>query len=124
GKFLRGDEFQSDTSRSNVNLVPLGKILDFKDAGINYQRVNVGLHEKGKSDLGQRLLYEGPLESPKDVEFWKGEDIDAYYISSSTNKFVRIKTRSSLRPNERVILNREYFARTPKLIWRQTAAFP
>ncbi len=38
------------------------KNIKFKDAGINYQRVNVGLSEKGKSDLADRLLYEGEKE--------------------------------------------------------------
>ena len=41
----------------------LQNIIKFKDAGINYQRVNVGLGEKGKSDLGKRLLYSGERES-------------------------------------------------------------
>ncbi len=96
-------------------------VIEFRDAGINYQRVNVGMEEKGKSDLGQRLLYEGRKESSADVEFWKGEDIDKYFIADSTGRFVRIRTASHLRNNERVILNREFFKRTPKLIWRQTA---
>jgi adenine-specific DNA-methyltransferase len=102
----------------------LNDILDFKDAGINYQRVNVGLSQKGKSDLGQRLLYEGTRESRDDVEFWKGEDIYSYAIANSTNRFVRVSTVQSLRNNERVILNQKYFERTPKIIWRQTASFP
>jgi hypothetical protein len=101
----------------------LEEVLDFKDAGINYQRVNVGLSEKGRSDLGQRLLYEGKRESARDVEFWKGEDIDRYCMSPSTNRFVRVATTQNLRDNERVILNKRYFEQTPKLIWRQTAAW-
>jgi len=36
----------------------LDDILEMKDAGINYQRVNVGLSDKGNSDLSKRLLYE------------------------------------------------------------------
>jgi hypothetical protein len=84
--------------------------------------VNVGMEEKGKSDLGQRLLYEGKKESLADGEFWKGEDIDKYFIASGTRRFVRVKTTSHLKRNERVILNREFFETTPKLIWRQTAS--
>ncbi len=102
-------------------ILPLMEVLDLKDAGINYQRVNVGLAEKGNSDLGQRLLYEGHRESAADVEFWKGEDINRYFISRATGRFVRVNTTKTLRPNERVVLNREYFSRVPKLIWRQTA---
>ena len=99
----------------------LEDVIQFRDAGINYQRVNVGMEEKGKSDLGQRLLYEGTKESSADVEFWKGEDIDKYFIASGTGRFVRVKTTTKLRRNERVILNRDFFETMPKLIWRQTA---
>ena len=102
--------------------VALDKVLSFKDAGINYQRVNVGLSQKGKSDLSQRLLYEGFRESKKDFEFWKGIDINQYYISPYTNRFCRPDIR--LEDNERVILNKDYFAIHPKLIWRQTAPYP
>jgi 23S rRNA G2445 N2-methylase RlmL len=101
--------------------VCLEDVMEFRDAGINYQRVNVGLSEKGKSDLGQRLLYEGNRETPADMEFWKGEDIGKYYIAKKTDRFVRIGTTSRLQSNERVILNRKVFESTPKLIWRQTA---
>jgi len=102
----------------------LKDILYFKDAGINYQRVSVGLSQKGKSDLGKRLLYEGKKENSQDVEFWKGEDIDSYFIKASTNRFVRLSTLKHLRNNERVVLNKEYFSLKPKLLWRQTAPYP
>ena len=105
-----------------VASVELDKVMDFKDAGINYQRVNVGLSQKGKSDLSKRLLYEGLRESKNDYEFWKGIDINEYYISSQTNRYCRIGIR--LADNERVILNKDYFAIHPKLIWRQTAPYP
>ena len=111
-------------SCSFPNTVPLDDILAFKDAGINYQRVKVGLGEKGKSDLGQRLLYEGEKETTEDMQYWKGADMDEYYIKPSTRRFVRMATIYKLRNNERVILNAEYFSITPKLIWRQTAQYP
>ncbi|MDR2942626.1 MAG: N-6 DNA methylase [Treponema sp.] len=106
------------------NEVVLEDILTFKDAGINYQRINVGLTDKGNSDLSDRLLYEGEKENEDDIEYWKGADINGYFITPSTNRFVRINTTKSLRKNERVILNADYFAITPKIIWRQTAPFP
>ena len=102
----------------------LESIVDFKDAGINYQRVNVGLGDKGNSDLGQRLLYEGKKEDREDVMYWKGTDINEFYISPFTNRFVRLQTIKNLRENERVILNKDYFKLKPKLLWRQTAEFP
>jgi type I restriction-modification system DNA methylase subunit len=106
------------------NEVPLENLLDFKDAGINYQRVNVGLTDKGNSDLSDRLLYEGNKENKNDEEYWKGVDINEYFIASSTNRYVRVNTVKSLRKNERVILNADYFSITPKIIWRQTAPYP
>lgn len=99
----------------------LEDILDFKDAGINYQRVKVGLKEKGKSNLGQRLLYEGLKSNSEDVEYWKGEDIKSYFIASKTGRFVKLSTLNNLAANERVVLNKDYFAVAPKIIWRQTA---
>lgn len=114
----------SSTAVHDVNLMQLVDVLDLKDAGINYQRVNVGLHDKGNSKLSKRLLYEGQRESAQDVEYWKGVDIGKYQIAESTGRFVRVGTVRSLSANERVVLNREYFAKTPKLIWRQTAAHP
>ena len=101
----------------------LDEVLEMKDAGINYQRVKVGLSAKGKSDLSQRLLYEGNKENNADVEYYKGTDINSYFISSKTNRFVRINVE--LKENERVVLNKKYFEEIiPKLIWRQTAPFP
>ncbi|HEX2897595.1 MAG TPA: N-6 DNA methylase [candidate division Zixibacteria bacterium] len=113
--------FIEEGHKLGENQTYLEDIIDFKDAGINYQRFNVGMAEKGKSDLGQRLLYEGHKKSEADMEYWKGQDIDKYYIAPSTDRFVRLNTLSSLKANERVILNRKYFALAPKLIWRQTA---
>jgi len=111
-------------SRGFPNTVPLDDMLAFKDAGINYQRVKVGLGEKGKSDLGNRLLYEGEKENTEDMKYWKGTDIAEYYIKPSTRRFVRMSTIHNLKNNERVILNAEYFSIIPKLIWRQTAQYP
>ena len=107
---------------NNAKSVTLDDILKFKDAGINYQRVNVGLSQKGKSDLSKRLLYEGVRECMDDFEYWKGTDINQYYICPQTNRFCR--PNIELANNERVILNADYFAIHPKLIWRQTAPYP
>lgn len=100
----------------------LKNIVLFKDAGINYQRVNVGLAQKGRSDLSSRLLYEGGKQDETDVEFWKGEDIAEFYIKPQTHRYVRLNI--PLAQNERVIINSRYFGITPKLLWRQTAPYP
>jgi len=61
-------EFMPPVKASSVPVVVLGKFseLECKDAGINYQRVKVGMQEKGKSDLAERLLYEGAKENHDD----------------------------------------------------------
>ena len=118
----RNNSFTKVIQQLTQNIVELDSILKFKDAGINYQRVKVGLSQKGKSDLSSRLLYEGEKESRNDVEFWKGVDINSFFISEHTSRFCR--TNIILREGERVILNEEYFNIFPKLIWRQTAPYP
>ena len=118
----RNNSFIQELKQLRNNIVELDSILKFKDAGINYQRVKVGLSQKGKSDLSARLLYEGEKESSRDIEFWKGVDINSFFISEHTSRFCR--TNIALQENERVILNEEYFNIAPKLIWRQTAPYP
>jgi hypothetical protein len=73
--FLRGGDVNSTQKLS------LDGVHDFKDAGINYQRVKVGLADKGNSDLSRRLLYEGERESEADIQYWKGTDIERFYIA-------------------------------------------
>ncbi|GHV69689.1 hypothetical protein AGMMS49928_13050 [Spirochaetia bacterium] len=114
--------FIKDIRKKKDNEVLLNEILEMKDAGINYQRVDVGLADKGNSDLSKRLLYEGKREQTIDIEYWKGVDINSYFIAKHTQRYVRPNTK--LKQNERVILNRDYFHVFPKLLWRQTAPHP
>jgi len=97
------------------------KSIHFKDAGINYQRVNVGLREKGKSDLSLRLLYEGEKKNESDEMYWKGEDINKYWIADTTNRFCRTNYRDFIKHNEVVHLNENIFSLAPKILIRQTA---
>lgn len=119
---IRNNVFIQKHKTLSGRIVELDSILKFKDAGINYQRVKVGLSQKGKSDLSSRLLYEGEKESNIDIEYWKGIDINSFYIAAHTSRFCR--PNISLRDGERVILNKDYFSISPKLIWRQTAPHP
>ena len=97
-------------------------VLLLKDAGINYQAVNVGKGKKGQSRLGQQLFYEGKKQKSSDVEYWKGVHINKYFIQPKTDNFVRTDYKSFKLENERVILNKAFFELTPKIIWRQTAS--
>ena len=113
--------FITDIRKIRKNEEILGNIITMKDAGINYQRVNVGLSQKTKSDLAQRLLYAGDREKASDMEYWKGEDIGSYYCANHTSRFCR--TDVEVKSNEHVTLNKKYFEIAPKLIWRQTAPY-
>jgi hypothetical protein len=116
-------EFMPPVKASSVPVVVLGKFseLECKDAGINYQRVKVGMQEKGKSDLAERLLYEGAKENHDDKMYWKGSDIDRFWIASATQRFCRTNYHSFIRPNEVVHLNETTFNTKPKILLRQTA---
>lgn len=85
----RNNSFVKEIQQLTQNVVELDSIFKFKDAGINYQRVKVGLSQKGKSNLSSRLLYEGEKESRIDMEYWKGIDINSFFISEHTSRFCR-----------------------------------
>ncbi len=103
--------------------VPLGRLdaLSCRDAGINYQRKNVGMQEKGYGSLSKRLLYEGAQEKTEDMMYWKGSDINRYWIAETTNRFCRTNYREFTGSNETVTLNRKVFETAPKILIRQTA---
>jgi len=92
-----------------------------KDAGINYQRTNVGMKVKGNSDLSERLLYEGKRESPEHKMYWKGADIDRFCMATKTERWCRPDFRQFIRSNEVVHLNTEVYSTVPKVLFRQTA---
>jgi TaqI-like C-terminal specificity domain len=117
-------EFRSPIGNRLKNIVPLATVNEFKirDAGINYQRVKVGMQQKGKSDLADRLLYEGESERSIDQMFWKGSDMDRYWMATATNRWCRPDI--SLRSNEVVRLNKRVYTTVPKILMRQTADRP
>ncbi len=104
-----------------VSLIGAFRPLICKDAGINYQRVNVGMRVKGNSDLSNRLMYEGTRERDVDIEFWKGSDIARYWIAESTSRYCRPDFDRYILDNEVVHLNANVFRITPKILIRQTA---
>jgi hypothetical protein len=79
------------------------------------------MREKGKSDLADRLLYEGTQQKPMDRMYWKGSDIDRYWIAQATQRFCRTNYQDFMRRNEVVHLNEEIYSATPKILLRQTA---
>ena len=63
------------------------------------------MQDKGKSNLADRLLYEGKRKQSGDKMYWKGADIDRYWIADSTARFCRPNYRQFILPNEVVRLN-------------------
>jgi type I restriction-modification system DNA methylase subunit len=110
--------------KRTLNFLPLAEILDLKDAGINYQRVGVGLAAKGKGSLADRLLYSGPQQSDHDIMYWKGEDLSEFYIAPKTERWLRHNFANIPGPGEVVRVASSVFSISPKLVWRQTAEFP
>lgn len=114
-------EFMKSVGTLSDKVRRLGNLHEFvcKDAGINYQRVNVGMQAKGKGDLADRLLYEGDKQRSIDCMFWKGSDINRYWVAEKTNRFCRPDVR--LRSNEVAQLNEAVYDTKPKILIRQTA---
>ncbi|MEW5718982.1 MAG: N-6 DNA methylase, partial [Chloroflexota bacterium] len=116
-------EFAGGSKLYSVSVAPLGDLdeLECKDAGINYQRVNVGMQEKGKSDFAERLLYEGKRQKTQDKMYWKGSDIDRYWIAEKTERYCRPNYENFTRANEVVHLSTKVYKVAPKILFRQTA---
>ena len=53
---------------------------------------------------------------------WYGKLIDRYYLSPDTDEFFNLDYRDVLNKNETVSFSKEAFAKSPKIIWRQTAS--
>lgn len=118
--------FSPSQKEHSVEVLPLGDhgAIKCKDAGINYQRVGTGMQEKGKSDLADRLMYEGERQSSRDHMYWKGTDINKYWIAEKTKRYCRSNYDDFIRANEVVRLNHVVFETAPKILLRQTADRP
>jgi len=105
--------------------LPLGEIMELKDGGIKYQRVKVGLAQKGGNDLAERLFYEGRSENSRDIPFFKGKDLNrrGWIVDTTQLRYFRQNYKKLLRENEKVYFSRELFEAPEKLVWRQTSSF-
>jgi hypothetical protein len=79
------------------------------------------MQEKGKGDLADRLLYEDKRQRKQDKMYWKGTDIDRYWIAESTLRYCRPDFDDFIRPNEVIRLNEDVYRAVPKILLRQTA---
>ncbi|MCZ2654406.1 Eco57I restriction-modification methylase domain-containing protein [Bacteroides fragilis] len=101
-RFLQIDQECWNTTQNNVfidnirktkhNEDILDNILEMKDCGFKYQRFNVGLSQKGKNDLAERLFYKptsGRIEDERDIPILIGKEISSFYHSLSPQKCLR-----------------------------------
>ena len=105
------------------NEIELGNVLDCKDCGIKHQRVGCGLEEKGKSDLVDRLYYEGQQQASTDHRFLIGGDLamTGWKMHFSNERYFRDGFKKILRSDEIVYFNQTIFDLPEKIVWRQTS---
>ena len=135
-RFLQIDQECWNTTQNNVfidnirktkhNEDILDNILEMKDCGFKYQRFNVGLSQKGKNDLAERLFYKptsGRIEDERDIPILIGKEISSFYHSLSPQKCLRYNYETLLGSNETTYYNKKIMNEPIKLIWRQTAPY-
>lgn len=115
--------FVSTNLNSDNNQFCLSDIFEMKDCGFKYQRINVGLAQKGKNDLAERIFYFGEALHDKDIPILTGKDISQYYYTLKPNKKLRYNYESLLKANEHTYYNKKIMDEPMKLIWRQTAPY-
>lgn len=110
------------TSENKENEVIVDKIMEIKDAGIQYHRSGIGLKNKGGNDLFERLVSSEPNDFVKSIQIWYGKLINSYLISPTTNEYFNLEYKSILKKNESVSYSKDAFEVDRKIIWRQTAS--
>ena len=119
-RFLQIDQECWNTTQNNVfidnirktkhNEDILDNILEMKDCGFKYQRFNVGLSQKGKNDLAERLFYKptsGRIEDERDIPILIGKEISSFYHSLSPQKCLRYNYETLLKSNETTYYNKK-----------------
>ena len=105
------------------NEVYLDRIMEIKDAGIQYHRSGIGLKNKGGNDLYERIFDADHKKFKKTQPVWYGKLLDKYQITDKTNEFFNLTYKDVLKKNEAVSFSMEAFNQPEKILWRQTASF-
>ena len=100
----------------------LAEFCNSKDAGINYQRTEVGRMSRAESRLRQDILYDGSRQHELDIAYLKGRDIDRYQIRGDHlyKRWLRHNYEDFIKENETVAFNKSFFQAPVKIITRQT----
>lgn len=115
--------FIENIRQKKENEFLLENVLEMKDAGFKYQRSNVGMSQKGKNDLADRIFYCEDKQNPKDISILIGKDINEYCYNLYPTKNLRHDYERLLRTNEGTYYNKKIMSEPKKLIWRQTAPY-
>ena len=117
---------QKQTKRSSKKTFLFSELVEAKDCGIKHQRNGCGLENKGKSDLAERLYYEGRKQSVKDIKYIIGADLDktGFFLTTENDRYFKHNFKQILRSNETVYFNKDVMELEEKLLWRQTADRP
>jgi hypothetical protein len=122
-KETQNNLFIANARKKLKNEFLLDDVLEMKDCGFKYQRSNVGMREKGKNDLAERIFYSGKKQDENDIPILIGKDINAYFSIVNPDKKLRHNYQSLLKNNEGTYYNKKIMSEKIKLIWRQTAPF-
>lgn len=101
------------------DVVPLDDVFLMKDAGVKHQRVGVGLANKGKTDLRERLY--STVEEVGTYPLLTGSDIERYSTPRNVSLYLRKNYKTILRDNEIVYFDQKMMEADPKIVWRQTS---
>lgn len=102
--------------------VVLDKVLDIRDAGIQYHRSGIGLKNKGGNDLYERLFSPDNQQFKNNRPVWYGKLINEYFISPITDEYFNLDFKIVLKSNESVSFSSQSFDIKEKILWRQTAS--
>lgn len=101
----------------------LDKILEIKDAGIQYHRSGIGLKNKGGNDLYERIFDSDLKKFKKNQPVWYGKLVDKYSVTDRTDEYFNLSYKDVLKKNESVSFSMGAFEQSEKILWRQTAAY-
>ncbi|MBU1036654.1 N-6 DNA methylase, partial [Patescibacteria group bacterium] len=113
--------FSALIKKKKEDELPLDEIMDCRDAGIKYQRINVGLQRKGDNDLYDRLFYTGKIKNVNDKQYIIGKDVNRYKLEPQEQRYLRHNFKNLLQQNEIVYFNEKYLNHKEKVVWRQTS---
>ncbi|TSC59437.1 MAG: type II restriction enzyme, methylase subunit, partial [Candidatus Peregrinibacteria bacterium Greene0416_62] len=117
-------EIENGSSQDQIHKetgLTFDEVFILKDAGVKHQRTGVGMGEKGKSDIRDRLYYEGTQRNAEDNPLYIGSDVNSYCILNRPTFFLRGNYKQLMNENEIVYFDKKMMEAEMKIVWRQTS---